>query len=360
MPALVRKGDTGPVVAEIQARLVRAQMLPESVLAGDPAAAVFDDATDEAVRVFQQVSGIVVDGVVGPETFRRLDEARWRLGDRVLVYTPGHLLAGEDVRELQSELSHMGFACGRVDGVFGPATDAALREFQRGVGVRTDGMCGPETFRALDRLTRRIGDGNAEMLREHDALAQTRSGVAGKIVVLDPSHENLPPEGIEFVDDMVARIEGRLSILGTQVLLTRSVRGNRGALLDATTRARFANETGADLFISVHIDRSSSDRACGLAAFYFGDAQSGRSSMAGRIAAERVHTAIRSRTDLVDLRCHPAAWDMLRHTRMPAVALEIGYLTNPGDAARVANASFRDAVAEGVAEAVVTFYSPES
>lgn len=360
MPAIVRKGDTGPVVAEIQARLVRAQMLPESVLVRDPAAAVFDAATDQAVRVFQQVSGIVVDGVVGPETFRRLDEARWRLGDRVLVYTPGHLLAGEDVRELQAELSHMGFACGRVDGIFGPATDAALREFQRGVGVRADGMCGPETFRALARLTRRMGDGNAELLREHDALAQTRSGVAGKIVVLDPSHEGLPVEGLDYVDDIVARIEGRLSILGTQVLLTRSVHGKRETLLDATTRARFANETGADLFISVHIDRADSDRAQGVAAFYFGDARTGRSSMSGRVAAERIHAAIRTRTDLIDLRCHAAAWDMLRHTRMPAVALEIGYLTNAGDAAKLANASFRDAVAEAVADAVVTFYSPES
>lgn len=360
MPALVRKGDIGPVVAEIQARLVRAQMLPDSVLDRDPATAAFDDETDKAVRVFQQINGIVVDGIVGPETFRRLEEARWRLGDRVLVYTPGHLLAGEDVRELQSQLSHMGFACGRVDGVFGPATDAALREFQRGVGVRADGMCGPETFRALDRLTRRMGDGNAEMLREHDALAQTRSGVAGKIIVIDPAHEGLAEEALRWVDDIVARLEGRLAVLGTQVILTRPVRGQRSAFLDATTRARFANETNGDLFVSVHVDRAASDRPTGAAAFYFGDTATGRSSMAGRVAAERIHASICARTDLIDLRCHPAAWDMLRHTRMPAVALEIGYATHPGDCARLRDSSFRDTVAAAISTAIVEFYSPAS
>ena len=137
-----RRGHTGPAVAEIRARLARVGLLtgPAPV---DPVDAVFDDDVDTAVRTFQQQRGITVDGIVGPDTFRRLEEARWSVGDRSLMYTPGHLTAGDDVAQLQRRLTGMGFDCGRVDGVFGPNTDRALREFQRGVGIEVDGTAGP-------------------------------------------------------------------------------------------------------------------------------------------------------------------------------------------------------------------------
>jgi N-acetylmuramoyl-L-alanine amidase len=41
---------------------------------------------------------------------------------------------------------------------------------------------------------------------------------------------------------------------------------------------------------------------------------------------------------------------------MPAVRVEVGYLTNPGDRARLLDASFRDVVAEGLLIAVKRLY----
>jgi N-acetylmuramoyl-L-alanine amidase len=51
-------------------------------------------------------------------------------------------------------------------------------------------------------------------------------------------------------------------------------------------------------------------------------------------------------------------WDLLRRTRMPSVRIELGYLTNPGDASRLSSASFRDHVAEGIVVAVQRLYLP--
>ena len=68
-----------------------------------------------------------------------------------------------------------------------------------------------------------------------------------------------------------------------------------------------------------------------------------------------------ARTDLVDLRSHAKSWELLRHTRMPAVRIDVGYLTNPGDAARLADPAFRDVVAEAVVVAVQRMYlNPET
>jgi N-acetylmuramoyl-L-alanine amidase len=311
----------------------------------------FDAELDHAVRTFQQERGITVDGIVGPQTMRRLDEARWQLGDRVLSFVPGHLMAGDDVAELQRRLNELGFAAGRADGLFGVETDAALREFQKGVGVDSDGTCGPDTFRAFDRLVRTISGGNATTLREQVTLVELRTGIADKVVVVDAG------DAIDaaLCHAFAVRVEGRLAALGTQVLLTRPA---TGSVTDDAARAQFANDVGADLVLSLHVDRVSSPRPNGMATFYFGDPRGGTHSPAGRVLAERVHEELSSRTDLLDCGTHPRTWDLLRLTRMPAVRIELGYLSNQTDARRLASPAFQDTVSEGIAAALTRFCDP--
>ncbi len=55
---------------------------------------------------------------------------------------------GGDVHELQLQLNRRAAALA-VDGRWGPATDAAVRAFQEGEGLRVDGIVGPATWRAL-------------------------------------------------------------------------------------------------------------------------------------------------------------------------------------------------------------------
>ncbi len=352
MSAGLRRGDHGPAVAEIRSRLAYLDLCAD-VPAGDPFD--FDAELDRAVRSFQQERGITVDGIVGPHTFRRLEEARWQLGDRVLSYIPGHLMAGDDVTELQRRLNTLGFAAGRADGLFGAQTDAALREFQKGVGVTADGTCGPDTFRAFDRLVRTISGGNAAGLREHVTLSELQTGVADKVVVLDPGDT----VDADLCHAIAVRIEGRLAALGTQVLLTRPAQRDADTgFPDDPARAAFANETGADLVVSLHVDRVASPLPNGLVTFYFGDPRGGTHSTSGRILAERVQEEVQSRTDLLDCQTHPRTWDLLRMTRMPAVRVELGYLSNEADERRLTSAAFQDAVADGIAAAVTAFCSP--
>ncbi len=101
--------------------------------------------------------------------------------------------------------------------------------------------------------------------------------------------------------------------------------------------------------------------AGGVSTYFFGIDAHGAWSSVGERFAGLVQREIVARTDLVDLRSHAKTWDLLRHTRMPAVRLDVGYLTNPGDAARLADPAFRDVVAEAVVVAVQRLYlSPEA
>jgi N-acetylmuramoyl-L-alanine amidase len=363
-----RRGDGGPTVAEIRRKLAILGLLPDLLEApSDPEDAVFDDACDRAVRHFQQQRGLNVDGLVGTETYDALEEARWRLGDRVLSHQVSRLQRGDDVGALQRRLLDLGFDCGRVDGIFGPDTARALRDLQRSLGVSADGTCGPDTFKALDRLTRTVVGGHAQNLRETEAFARSGPRLGGKVVIIDPGHGGLDHGNVAnglteaaIVEDLAARVEGRLTATGVQAYLTRAVSARHAARVnvDEDSRAHFANEARADLFVSLHVDGDRNPAANGVATYYFGTDRFGQSSAVGQRFASLVQREIVARTDLLDCGTHGMTWDLLRRTRMPAVRLDLGYVTNPGDAARLADPSFRDLVAEAIVVAVQRLYLP--
>jgi N-acetylmuramoyl-L-alanine amidase len=375
-----RRGDDGPAVAEVRSKLRLVGLLTD--LDGpEPARAVvtatFDEATDRAVRAFQQQRGLPVDGIVGPATYQALDEARWRLGDRILFYVPARLLAGDDVAALQQRLLDMGFDCGRVDGLFGVETDVALRDFQRNTGLVADGTCGPATFKALTRLSRTVTGGRPHDMRDSEAINRAGPTLSDKLVIVDPGRGDEPGAAStsdDLVYDLASRVEGRLSATGCTAFLTRGPEtGGLGARLDArdapdlvdlvsrpgeVQRAEFANAAGADLLICLQAAAHDNPEASGVATYYYGSDRYGHYSAIGARFAGLVQREICARTDLVDLRTHPMNWDLLRRTRMPAVRIEVGYLTNAGDAARLADPAFRDVLAEAVVAAVQRLYLP--
>ncbi len=357
----LRTGDHGPQVRAVRERLVATGDLPASAAEQD----VFDADVEHAVRAFQQRRGMLVDGLVGPQTYRALDGARWLLGDRILLHTPGHLVTGDDVAALQQRLLSLGYPSGRVDGVFGPATDAALRDFQRGVGLRDDGLAGPHTLRALQRLSRAVTGGAPHALREADRVRSAGPSLRGRLVVIDPGHSSDDPGAVvgdlreaDLTLDLARRVEGRLAAVGVQVVLTRGLTGDPSQL----ERAELANSLGADLVLSLHCESMShAPQAHGVASFFYGAADGGGAwSSTGEQLASLVQREIVARTDLLDCRVHPRTWDILRHTAMPAVRLEIGHLSHAGDAARLADPAFRDTVAEAVVVAVQRVYLPET
>jgi peptidoglycan hydrolase-like protein with peptidoglycan-binding domain len=98
---------------------------------------IFGPMTEEIVRAFQDFSGLTIDGIVGQQTWSRLTQVTARRND-----------TGEYVKAAQNELNRHGKSLD-VDGIFGPLTDAAAREYQKSVGLAVDGIVGPNTWREM-------------------------------------------------------------------------------------------------------------------------------------------------------------------------------------------------------------------
>ena len=302
-----------------------------------------------AIQAFQQSRGLVVDGELNPMTLRSLEEARWRLGDRVLSNKSAGLMRGDDIAALQNRLSEMGFNCGKVDGIFGAMTESAVKEFQKSAGVKADGTCGPATVMALMRLQRTVGGGAPTALREEAARINRGPALANKVIVLDPSSD---PSDAEIAFDIAQRLEGRLIALGVAVFLTRSATMNPSD----SARITMANSSNSDLVISLHTDNYINEKASGVATYYYGSDLHGVHSVVGEKFAALVQREITARTDLLNCRTHAKSWDLLRLTKAPTVRIDLGYLSNPGDAKRLADSAFRETIVESIAIAIQRLY----
>jgi N-acetylmuramoyl-L-alanine amidase len=371
---ILRLGDRGAAVADVQTALRSLGLLPGedgTAQARPPQAtttlpdvaldsAVFDEATELAVRHFQQVRGLSVDGRVGEETYRALNEARWSLGDRLLRYDPERPIRGDDVISLQERVHELGYDAGPVDGVFGPETEVGLRAFQRDYGLTADGTCGPATLRALRQLGRKVTGGRPQLLRQSASFVDSGPHLIGRRIVVDPGHggeETGYREGetteSDLVFDLASRIEGQLAAAGAMVYLTRGRHQNPSL----AERTAFANDARADLFIALHLDAHSSEHARGVASYYYGTG-SGASSTVGEQFANLVRREVVARTGMLDLDSHAKTWDLLRMTRMPAVRLDCGYLSHPVDRLLLLDARVRSAIAHAVLAAVQRLFLP--
>lgn len=350
------RGDVGPAVTEVAATLRALGLLGPASRNGQPA--VFDAELEYGVRAFQQGRGLITDGIVGPSTYRALRDARWTLGDRMLAFLVSAPVTGDDVFALQERLLELGYDVGRPDGIFGQQTERALRGFQRDYGMAVDGVCGPATMRALRQLSPKVRGGRPVFLREQERVRRAGPRLRGKRIVIDPGHgwdDRGAAAGTvceaELMWDIARRLEGRMAATGMEALLSRGPM----SCPDDATRARFANEAGADLFLSLHCDANRSPLAQGIATYHFGTGN-GTTSTVGEALAGFIQRELVVRTRMLDCGTHPKTWEILRLTRMPAVRIEAGYVSNRDDHARLLDPVFRDVLAEGILVAVKRLY----
>jgi N-acetylmuramoyl-L-alanine amidase len=252
-----------------------------------------------ALRDVQQSRRLRVDGICGPDTWNALVEAGYRLGDRFLYHrTP--MQRGDDVSELQSSLGALGFDAGRVDGICGPDTADALREFQRNSGLTPDGICGPDTVSALRRLAgRRAGPTSVAQAREVMALRDAPRQLGERRIVL----------GVPGTLDALAdRVQQLLTEAGAVVTVLHAS--------DGSAQAREANDLGAELYVSLRLVPEPTCRV----AFY---ATEGFESVGGRrlaeLSAKDLGTVLDQEGEAAGMRL-----PVLRETKMPAVSCALG------------------------------------
>jgi N-acetylmuramoyl-L-alanine amidase len=181
--------------------------------------------------------------------------------------------------------------------------------------------------------------------------------------VLDAGHGGRDPgaEGVggvlekDVVLDITRLVARRLAArLPVDVIMTRS----DDSFIPIERRLALPGE-GATLFISLHANACTDPSARGLEVFFGGGAIRNASTHGGggpaAVLGRYLNQALQARIGGVRGRARPGDFGVLVRNPVPSALIEIGYLTNPGEAVRAQDTAFHELVADAVVAAVGSF-----
>ncbi|EOH1933126.1 N-acetylmuramoyl-L-alanine amidase [Campylobacter jejuni] len=222
-----------------------------------------------------------------------------------------------------------------------------------------------------------------------------------KIIVLDAGHGGKDSGALsdkkgslkekDVVLSTTLKLGNELKKRGYKILYTRS----SDKFINLRDRTKYANDKRADLFISIHANAAPSASKAksseGVETFFLSPARSERSKKAAekenqgdfeeinyfskqsilnflnreKIVAsnklaidvqKNILTQTRKKYRIVDGGVREAPFWVLVGAQMPAILIEIGYITHPSEGKRIANKSFQDTLVKGIADGVENYF----
>ena len=195
--------------------------------------------------------------------------------------------------------------------------------------------------------------------------------VLNKVVYLDAGHGGYDPGASYFgISEksltlaIQSRVKAKLESEGYQVVTTRT----SDTYVDLMDRSRAANASESDIFVSIHINASGSSAAQGIETYYYQPyaeypsrinatyhANPTRLSMSDTLA-NAIQSSLINATGAQNQGVKRQTFAVLRETTAPAVLLELGFLSNPQEAARLNTSAYQETLANAIVAGIKSYY----
>lgn len=174
-------------------------------------------------------------------------------------------------------------------------------------------------------------------------------GDGKKTVVIDPGHGGTDPgvtsvSGVKESDFNLAVALKVSALLEEEKDIHLVMSRSDDSYPTLKERAQLANNVKADIFVSIHGNGSTASSANGTETLYTRDES--------KLLASVMHKHLMQATGLRDRGVKYQNILVTRETKMPAVLLEIGFMTNQGDEAQLLREDFQNRVAQGIVEGI--------
>lgn len=177
----------------------------------------------------------------------------------------------------------------------------------------------------------------------------------GVTIVLDPGHggNDGGTVGVRKTKEKDLTLQTaevlshHLRSAGAEVVLTRQ----SDEYVDLRKRVATGHQAGADAFISIHYDATDDKSVSGFTSYYLNSNQLS--------LAEYVNEGIGQKVDLRDRGIQPGNYLVLRENQLPAVLVELGFLSNYNDERIVTTSKYRDQAALGLYGGIIDYFDSQ-
>jgi N-acetylmuramoyl-L-alanine amidase len=151
---------------------------------------------------------------------------------------------------------------------------------------------------------------------------------------------------------MARLVKKHLNQLGYRVVMTR----NTDVFISLAKRVEIASQASGDLFVSIHCNSTRSPLAQGIEIFFHDNKEDKTRSNASRNLADTILGKLIRRTSAVSRGVKKGNFYVIREAEMPAVLVESGFLSNPGERALLRTREYQEKLARGIVDGVDSFF----
>ena len=175
--------------------------------------------------------------------------------------------------------------------------------------------------------------------------------VTNKVVVLDPGHGGTDYGAIrnginekEINLDVAKRVQSILERKGYKVYMTRT----NDTYVSLDDRCKYSASVHPSLFVSIHVNSCAGTEPKGIETHYYHD---NSIELANTIHSKMTHAIKTTNRGLFKSKFY-----VINHTTVPAVLLEIGFISNDGERAELVTSRRQQATAQAIAEGIIEYF----
>ena len=209
-----------------------------------------------------------------------------------------------------------------------------------------------------------------ENAKVQNVIPTTATPVSGKTIIIDAGH-GIPDEGAESSSGtteaetnlkIALKLQNLLETNGCNVILTRS---DENAIydLDKTTlrekkisdihnRVKIGNESSADIFVSIHLNKIPQQQYWGWQCFYKNGDE--KSTNLAKLIQSNLNTAIQKENKRVAMKLDTVY--IMKHVEIPISIVECGFLSNPEEEKQLLTDDYQNKLAWGIYSGIIDYF----
>ncbi|MCI8273747.1 MAG: N-acetylmuramoyl-L-alanine amidase CwlD [Clostridia bacterium] len=194
--------------------------------------------------------------------------------------------------------------------------------------------------------------------------------VSGKTIVIDAGH-GVPDEGAESSNGtteaetnlkIALKLQNLLEQSGTTVILTRSDENaiydldaktlKQKKISDIRNRVKIGNESSADIFVSIHLNKIPQQQYDGWQTFYNGKSEQGKKL--ATLIQSNLNEAIQRENNRVAKTIENIY--IVKHVEIPTTIVECGFLSNPAEEKLLLEDEYQNKLAWGIYNGIINYF----
>jgi N-acetylmuramoyl-L-alanine amidase len=180
-----------------------------------------------------------------------------------------------------------------------------------------------------------------------------------RIIVVDAGHGGHDSGAVNgsvyeksIVMDVTNRVYQKLEAAGAKVLKTRN---SDSVFVPLEDRVKFAQDHYAELFLSIHVNAAYSPDAKGTETYY--NSTSNDNGTESYYLAKEIQEEMIRQLNTKDRGVKDGEWYVIKYQEIPAVLLELGFISNSEDLSKLTSSTYKEKYAQAIYQGILNYYN---